>query len=206
MQNILSSTYFGNLHYFSKILSQNQNIIDYGEHFCKQTYRNRCNILGANGVLTLSVPTIKVHNSKQPMRDVQIDYATDWQKQHLRSIISAYKNSAYFDYFFDIYADIFEKKEQFLIDLNEKTLQKTLDILSVKDAYSSSDCHIVIDSDSQIDYRNIISPKSKEIDENFTCPEYYQVFSEKMDFQANLSILDLIFCEGLQTKNLLKGL
>lgn len=204
MDNILSSVYFGNIHYFSKLVGDSGCIIDPNENYCKQTYRNRCDIVGANGVLTLSVPTVKVHNRKTAMKDIEIDYATDWQKQHLRSIVSAYKNSPYFDYYFHKIEPFFQNKEKFLLNLNIKTVQVVLDIIGIDKKVEYSTQYIDSSMGNINDYRDIISPKGKIEDSGYTNIEYYQVFSEKMEFNPNMSILDLIFCEGRGAKEILK--
>lgn len=94
---ILSTAYFPNIQYISKFLKGENIIIDVYEHYSRQSYRNRCNILSANGVLSLSVPIIKNNNSYT--KDVEIDYSTNWQKNHKIAILSAYKNSPYYDYY-----------------------------------------------------------------------------------------------------------
>lgn len=204
MDNILSSVYFGNIHYFSKFVNGNRSIIDSYENYCKQTYRNRCDIVGANGVLSLSVPIVKVHNKKTAVKDILIDYATDWQKQHLRSIVSAYKNSPYFDYYFHKIEPIFENNEKFLLDLNNKTMQIAIDIIGIKESIEYSTQYIDSSVGKTADYREIISPKKRVGDSGYVDIEYYQVFSEKMEFNPNMSILDLIFCEGKGAKSILE--
>ena len=75
-------------------------VIEKHENFVKQTYRNRCDIVTANGKLSLSIPLIK-QADKELISDKKISYAEDWRKQHWRTIVSAYKNSPYFEFFED---------------------------------------------------------------------------------------------------------
>ena len=200
---IFSSVYFGNIQYFSNIVATKEPIIDIYENYCKQSYRNRCDIVGANGKLSLTVPTVKKHNLKTAMCEIEIDYATAWQKQHLKSIVSAYKNSPYFDYYFDLIEPLFNKQNKYLIDLNNSTLDITSKIIGIDNRTQQSDAYIT--KGETADFRDLISPKNKEVDNQFRNIEYYQVFSEKMDFNPNMSILDLIFCEGTNAKDILEN-
>ena len=52
MNNLLLTTaYFPPISYFSAITQATQVTIEQYENFGKQSYRNRCNIMAANGVL-----------------------------------------------------------------------------------------------------------------------------------------------------------
>jgi len=52
-----------------------------------------------------------------------------------------------------------------------------------------------------IDFRNLIHPKKESI---WPDPkEYYQVFSDKNGFYPDLSIIDLLFNQGPQSKSYL---
>lgn len=203
MDRVLSSSYFGNIQYYSKFINSNKVVIDSFENYCKQTYRNRCDIVGANGVMSLTVPVVKIHNRKVAMKDIEIDYAMNWQNQHLRSIVSAYKNSPYFEYYFDDIEPIFRRNEKYLLDLNDLTLEKCSSIIGL-DLNMEFSNHYIDDVEGVFDdFRELISPKSRDVDSSYLDVEYYQVFSEKMEFKPNMSILDLIFCEGGESKDIL---
>lgn len=87
-------------------------IIEQFENFGKQSYRNRCEIMTANGTISLTVPVVKA-NSKTLTKDLKIMYATPWQKLHLRSIESAYKNSPYYEYYIDELMPFLKKRNLF---------------------------------------------------------------------------------------------
>jgi hypothetical protein len=97
---ILSTAYLPNIMYLNEVISHDHIVIEGQEHFIKQTYRNRCEILGANGKQILSIPLVK-QAEKEIISQKRISYAEKWQQQHWRSICSAYKNSPYFEYFED---------------------------------------------------------------------------------------------------------
>ena len=98
---LLSTAYFPPIQYFTKFLLYKNILIEQYDHYGKQSYRNRCEIYGANGPLTLSVPVNKKHNQKILVRDVDIDYSLNWQKVHWKAIESAYNRSPFFLYYKD---------------------------------------------------------------------------------------------------------
>ncbi|MDD3687429.1 MAG: WbqC family protein [Bacteroidales bacterium] len=194
MEAVLFSSYFPCIQYVSKFLLHDKIIIDIHENYQRQTYRNRCRIQAANGVYDLSIPVKKNHHKK--IKDVEIDYSELWQKNHSRAILSAYKNSAFYEYYIDEFNFVFSQNHKFLIDINQKILDKTISILKIKSRYSHS--KDFINPSSLCDYRELITPKGKNTvdDLEFKPQTYIQVFSERHGFNANLSILDLIFNEG----------
>ena len=199
---LLSTAYFAPIQYYSKLLKYKQVFIEVYDNFNKQTYRNRCKIYGANGVLQLSIP-VKKTNPKTLVKDIYIDYDTNWRKMHWKSIESAYKSSPYFEFYEDELSPFFEKKTKFLIDLNSELQSVILNMLdeSIKINYTNDFIWI---GDSEFDdFREKIHPKKEIEDQDFASEEYNQVFIEKHGFIPNLSILDLLFNEGPNAINFL---
>lgn len=197
---LLSTAYFPPVQYISKILYFPETIIEVYENYSKQSYRNRCAIYGANGLLTLSIPVVKEHNKKTLTKDVRIDYDTNWRKIHFKSIESAYRSSPFYEYYIDDIAPFFEKKYTFLVDLNTDILNEVLDLMNEgkKISIKPSEDYIEILGEEYVDYRDSIHPKKgkNKPDPFFQPQEYIQVFSDKHGFKPNLSILDLLFNEG----------
>ena len=194
---LLSTAYFAPIHYFSKFLQFPSQIIERYDHYTKQTYRNRCNILGANGVLTLSIPVLKGSRHKTYVRDIRIDYSKNWQKFHWKGIESAYMHSPFFEFYLDEILQLLEKKHSFLLELNLEILDFLLDTLEIKADYKLSNDFIESTPELLYDFREIIHPKKKsEEDSHYHSEPYPQVFSDRFGFKENLSILDLIFNEG----------
>ena len=100
MNVLLVTSYWPNLHYFFYVLNASIIQIEQFDNYSKQSYRNRTQILSANGILNLSIP-IKKNKSEKVVNAIEISYKEDWQKNHWRAITSAYKNSPYFDFFED---------------------------------------------------------------------------------------------------------
>jgi len=194
---VLGTAYFAPVHYFTKFLQYPSRIIERYDHYTKQTYRNRCNILGANGILTLSIPILKGTDHKTYVKDIRIDYSKNWQKLHWKGIESAYMHSPFFEYYLDEIRLSLEKKPGFLIELNLEILDFLLDSLEITGGYGLSDDFIDTVPENFQDYREIIHPKKDTgTDQRYRPEPYPQVFSDKHGFQDNLSIMDLLFNEG----------
>lgn len=198
MNNILVNTaYFPPVQYLSKIKNSGEILIEQYESYGKQSYRNRCDIMTGNGVMTLSVPVVKGSSIKILTKDVLVDYSTNWQKLHFKGIESAYKNSPYYDYYIDNFMHFFEHKEKFLLDLNTKILKEILENMQFQRPISFTKDYDIT-SHTHTDLRDVIHPKPsrRKTDDPFTPKPYHQTFAERFPFTPNLSILDLLFNTG----------
>ena len=186
---ILPSAYMPSVEYVARLLRE-ECVIDLGENFIKRSQRNRASILTANGVMQLTVNVENANRPRQKMRDVKIDYSKRWQHQHWVSIMSAYKSSPYFDHFAHLIEPFYKKEWRYLVDYNMEYLEVLLYLLGVKCELPLSEEYVVA-AEGDIDLR----PKQKE-DSTFVAEPYFQVFSDRMPFAENLSVLDLLMCEG----------
>lgn len=190
---ILPLTYLGNTAYFSRLL-EGPCIIDLHENYVKQTFRNRCEILTAAGRAPLTVNVVKGGSrTKSPVRDIRIDYSKRWQHQHWMALVSSYANSPYFDHYRDLFNPFFCRRFDYLADLNIGLLETVMRILGNPTPLRFSESYIEA-GEGDDDLRPIFDPSRSPGPEAF--PPYEQVFSDRLPFQPNLSIIDLIFCEG----------
>lgn len=202
---LLSTACFPPIQYFSKLVQFEKVYLEQFENFTKQTYRNRYEILGANGVISLVAPVVKGRGRKIKIRDLKISYDTDWQRNHWRTIFSAYNSSPFFEFYKDDIQPFFEKPRKFLFDFNLEILQTLCYLLELEP-------NLVLTEDFEqvpegtLNFREAISPKKNrtETDAQFYPQPYTQVFHEKFGFAPNLSILDLLFNEGPNSLNVLK--
>ena len=201
---ILSTAYLAPIQYYSKLLKYDEALIEVYENYPKQTYRNRCSIYGANGLLDLSIPVKKIE-TKTKTKDIKIDYVTNWQKLHWKSIESAYRSSPYFEYYADEFLPFFTTKTDFLIDYNLALQNLITIIIGIEVQIKNTDKYIVYNELAVSDYRELINPKKKFIDLDFKQPEYTQVFSTRFSFIPNLSIIDLLFNVGPDSLTYLKS-
>jgi|SRR5690606_5632127 len=186
---IFPAFYFGPISYFAELVKADDYRLEAFEHFPKQTYRNRCYIQGANGKLRLAIPT--QHNGARAMKEIEISDEYNWQKEHFKSLVSAYKSSPYFEFYEDDLAPIFEKKEKYLLDLNLKTIEFISTKLKLDLKLNLTENYETVSE--KLDFRNQFNAKEEPIGD---FPEYFQVFDDKFDFMPDLSILDLLCNEG----------
>lgn len=192
---ILPTSYFGNIEYYAKLLQAESVEIEIHENFPKQTYRNRTQIMTANGVIPIIVPLKKSRGGKIMTKDVLVDYAMPWQRNAWRAIVSAYRNSPYFDHYEQKIEPFFNTRYETLLEMNNAILTTTLKLIGIEaDIKMSGDYVFNVEGE---DLREYFTPKETHC--NVGKP-YYQVFSDRLPFAENLSILDLLFCEGGDSK------
>lgn len=186
--------------YFTQFFKYKTIVLEQYEHYQKRSYRNRCRIMGANGLLRLSIPLQSGKNQQMNIREVSLSHQENWQQLHWKSITSAYRNAPFFDYYADYLAPFFEKREQFLFDWNYALLKQLLDLLQLETQIEFSEQYDSMPMAAIVDLRNSIQAKKSRHKEelNFEAMPYAQVFQERHGFVPNLSILDLLFCTGPQ--------
>ena len=152
--------------------------------------------MGPNGMITLSIPVIKLHGSKTHVKDVRIDYDSHWNRIHWKSLVASYASSPFFEYLAEELSPFYERRFEFLIDLNHHLLDHSLHQLGLLIPVRRSESFTGVNSDQ--DPRHFIHPKKDQAveDPGFQPEAYHQVFSYRQGFQSNLSILDLLFNVG----------
>lgn len=201
---IYPALYNGPLNYYARLVREQEIVLEQYDTYSKQTFRNRCMIMGPNGVITLSIPVKKRGGTKNRMCDIRIDYDTSWNRIHWKSLRASYASSPFFEIIAGDLLPFYEKRYKFLIDLNVDLLTYTLKILGVAIPVRCSSSFAPILSD--IDPRHFIHPKKEPavVDPGFKPEVYHQVFSDRHGFRSNLSILDLLFNEGAAALQILQ--
>ncbi len=201
-----SATAFSQTQTFSTTL-----ILEKNEHFQKGSYRNRCHIATAQGVQILSVPLKKGKNKQQIITDVQISNDIQWQRPLWRTLQTAYGNAPFWEHYAPIIEPFFIKQYQFLFDYNLAILQTIFKILkshtsititfteAYKPIYTVIQEHDGVEDIKMLDLRNHFTPKN----DTGHPKRYAQVFEDRNGFIPHLSILDLIFCRGNQSLDIL---
>ena len=197
---LLSSTYFGPIQWYQKLNRYTHSKIEQHDNFVKQTYRNRCIIATTNGLQALSIPVEKPEGprlDKTALKDVRISDHGNWRHLHWNALLSAYGESPFFEYYQDDIRPFFEKRWDFLFDFNMEITQKMCELLDITPHIELTDEYLLPDQLTDVaDFRDVIRPKHPGEDTDFTPQRYYQVYEQKLGFQSNLSILDLLFNEG----------
>ena len=169
----------------------------------KQSYRNRCYINTSQVVGMLSVPLTEKHG-KVFVKDVRIDYSTKWQNIHWRTLLSAYKNAPFFEHYEEKLNKLIRKDHQFLFDLNLSLLSFCLTSLKWDKKLSESVSYQKTPDPSVQDLRSVIQAKKPYSDRAYYQPAPYQQVFGNM-FVPNLSLIDLLFCEGPNAGRLIKA-
>ena len=234
MAKLLTTAYFPPVSYFAAMAEDMSGLIDRKdgggscelspsvvyieacENYQKQSYRNRCRFYAADGVQALSFPVVHENGTyKHPVKDVKVDYSTPWLLQHKRAIVSAYRTSAYFEYYQDELFAILDSMPERLLDLNMALLRFFIEKTGIKvdlrvTQEYSSDGSVMTDSGLVMceDLREKIHPKRQNtiLQDLVLEKPYFQVFAPKYGFKFDLSIMDLLFNEGPDSILYLKSL
>ena len=195
MKVLLPISYLGPVSYYSTLLKSEEIFIEAKEHFVKQSIRNRCVILSANGVQTLSIPKERKSSDKTLITNIKISNTQNWQKLHWKSLISSYNSSPFFEYYKDNLEELYLIPQLNLFDFNIKLTETILSFLQTEK-------HIKFTSEFSdnfdgIDLRN-------HTFSNNNMEKYEQVFADKIEFQSDLSVVDLLFNLGPETTSYLQ--
>ncbi len=191
MNILIHPTYFPSISHFVAMAKADQVTFETEDNFQKQTNRNRMYIYSPNGIQLLNIPVKHSNQSHQKTKDIKLETAFDWQKQHFKSLEAAYRSSPFFEYFEDAILPIFQNKHTFLMDLNFMTIDVAWRCLNMKPDFGKT-IEYFKDPTEFKDYRLLANGK-KDV-ANFE--SYTQVFGDKHGYINNLSILDLLFNEG----------
>ena len=230
MAKLLSTAYFPPVSYFAAMAQEMSGLIDRRggdgsaelspsvvyieacENYQKQSYRNRCKFYAADGVQALSFPVVhKAGTYKHPVNQIKVDYSTPWLVQHQRAIVSAYRTSAYFEYYQDELFEIMNSRPETLLDLNMALLNFFIEKIGLRvDLRLTEEFSINGIADGVVcdDLREVIHPKrTNDILSDLALEKpYFQVFAQKYGFKSDLSVMDLLFNEGPDSILYLKNL
>jgi hypothetical protein len=203
---LLATAYLPPIEYIIQCLCFKNLLIEQFETYPKQTYRNRCIIATANGLLHLSIPIKKPDGNHTLTRDVEIDFSGRWNQVHWRTIASAYTHSPYFMHYGDHFEALYNDPPKHLQEFNTALLKLVFRLLKTDIALDYTSEYIV-NPEGITDLRQLIHPKHTEHypGKPLSFIPYTQTFSNKYSFIPNLSIIDLLFNEGLSSLDFLKS-
>ena len=213
---LLGIAYFPPVSYFALIakgmvLSPENTIpsivyIEACENYQKQSWRNRCRILAADGPAYLNFPIVHEGSHELPITEIKVDYSTPWVLKTKRAIASAYESSAFFDYYKDDLFSILDSHPETLFELDMRIIRFFLDKTGIAADLRLTDTFQPFSGVE--DYREVLHPKRPNTvlkDLGLEKP-YFQVFARKYGFTSDLSIMDLLFNEGPDSICYLKNL
>ena len=193
----LVPSYLPSLTYYWHIVNSNV-IFNLSTKYQKQTTRNRCMIMSANGPQKLIIPVRHSKKENEILHDhnVKIDNTQNWKVKHWKSIQNAYRSSPFFEFYEEGFFKVFFNNEKLLYSFNINIISHINNILGVKKNIEISNRKI---SHEKYD-KKLMNIKKYFY---YNVPPYNQVFMSKFKFIPNLSILDLIFNMGPKSINYL---
>lgn len=194
---VIENQYFSCTNYYLTLFRSADIRIESCESYRKMSFRNRCVLAGSNGLVQLSVPLQNGRDQKRLFKDVKIDHYSAWQRQHWHTIFSCYGKSPFFEFYRDEVEKFFLKNYVYLFDLNIELLNWLTKTLKLPGTISLTDSFIKSYPPAINDARDRWLPNNFQ--QGGYLVKYSQVFEDRIGFQPNLSILDLLFCEGPET-------
>jgi hypothetical protein len=193
--------------------------------FEKNSYNNRNKIKTSHGDYWLTVPIITKGKSKETLiNNAQIDNKQNWAKKHLKNIQSNYSKSKFYEDYIWFFEETFDKNWEILSDLNMHILRWILKELKIdtkivvssdlknkdgkKDELVLNICkifkaNIYVSGVLGKNYLNIDNFKKEGIYvyfQEYKHPKYSQLWE---DFIPNMSIIDLLFNNGKESKKII---
>lgn len=198
---LIHPVYFPNIVTFSYIV-HHPTVWEVEDNYQKQTYRNRTYICTDRGKHLMSIPIVHVgkNNGRQKYKDVVLDNSSPWQRQHWRTLETAYRTSPFFEFYEDDLRPLFTTSFDLLLDFNFKTIETVFECLQLEMPKATSTAYEEFPT-NQTDYRFLVNAKTTE---EPSMEPYVQVFGDRHGFIPNMSILDLLFNMGPNTVTYLK--
>jgi hypothetical protein len=214
--------YLPNVGFFKKIESCDIFVLFDDAQYAIRAWDNRNKIKTKDGGSSwITVPVISPY--KKNLNQVKISYDKNWQKTHKGLIKKNYLESPFFkDYWEDI-SDILDTHWDYLIDLNLKIINYVISSIGLKTKIVRSsemkitsqrsqrllgicknlnvDCYISGINGKEYLEKDIFDREGIQVMyENFQHPVYKQING---NFIKNMSIIDLLFNEGENAKNII---
>lgn len=201
MKLLIDYQYFGTVNYYKMLFKFKHIEFEEYESYQKGSFRNRTIIPGANGLISLSVPLQNGRDQRSLFKDIKIAYKENWVLQHTRALDACYMRAPFYEFYRDGLFSILNSQEEYLMELDRKLIQWVLKMLKANLAISFTNSYQKEHGIATKDGRNLLLP-------NQVVPQkdqviYAQVFEDRIGFQPNMSILDLLFCNGPASTNLL---
>ncbi len=197
MTLLIEYQYFGCINYYNALCKYKYIQFEVFENYQKSSFRNKMELASPQGRQVLSVPILGGRGIRQPMYNVGIDNRQAWQTNNYKTIVNLYNRSPWFEYYKDSLYELYQTPVALLTQWNKLCTQWALAKLKVNAILTETANYTKTNHLPDIvDYRN------NDYANHETGPIHYlQVFDQQFGFMPNLSILDLLFCEGPNAVN-----
>ena len=199
---LIELQYLAPIQSYAQFLKYDTVWLEQQEHYTKGSFRNRCHIATATGVLRLSIPLLKGKHQQLPIREAAIDKSTDWQTVHWRSLQTAYGKAPFWLDYADSLRVLYEKNYNWLWDVNWDAQEIIFRLLGIRPNIRLTEQFWEVPPEGIVDFRGRLLPNNYDTPPSspFRPIVYTQLFADRIAFLPNLSILDLLFCVGNEAK------
>jgi len=222
---IIQSNYIPWKGYFDIINSVDEFIIYDDVQYTKRDWRNRNIIKTPKGLQWITIP-VRHEYLNQKIKDIKVA-DKNWNKKHWKTLQTYYAKSKYFSEYKDIFEELYLNISTcFLSEINYNFIITINKIIGIEKKISWSSDYILkegrverlIDLCKQANTTEYVSGAAAKqyIDEQVFSseniklswmdysgyPEYYQSYPP---FEHGVSIIDLIFNEGINSKKFMKS-
>lgn len=191
---VLPCVYAPSVAYMSLLLDSSTQI-EAHEYYEKQTYRNRCAIIGAEGIMTLSIPILSGASQLCPIQSVQIAEHDNWRHKHWLTIQSCYGSSPYYEYYAPDLAPLYLDKSmqhRSLYMHNQQLIIRICQLIHHPYHWQETEQYVGI---TTLHLAELLHPNQSLLTP-VGCVSYYQVFAHELGFIGNPSVFDLLFNMG----------
>ena len=194
MLKVLEPTYFPPISH-SKHISSNNLQWSINSRYNKQTLTNRTYIDSSNGELMLTVP-IKHSGKNVPRKfsEIKIDNSSNWKKTHYKSIKICYQSSPFFEFYEDDISFFYESDYEYLHQLNFASINLVCNWINLEMPKENFNVQ-------EKEFINLIYLSNTKRTRELLEKKYTQTFQVSNGFINDLSILDLIFNCGPDSRN-----
>lgn len=182
--------YFGSIESISTLINQSNNYFSASTRWKKDCLLNRTWVAGSNNLISLSVPLEGGRAVNLPYRDIRIAYAEPWQRVHWRTLHDCYRKAPWFEQFAGSLEMLFQSKVNWLVEWNQMCLYWALRSIGLN-SVNMAEIEVVV---PEFNLQLVSKKPLLQVPNGY--PRYHQVFEDRVGFIGNLSIVDLVFCEG----------
>ena len=150
-------------------------------------------------MLNIPIQHVGKEKGKQLYKNVKLDNSYPWQRQHWRTLETAYRTSPFFEFYEDEIASLYNKEYTYLLDYNLESIALLCECLQIVMPMAKTDTFERITT--HLDGRSLANAKAAPLMQQ---QPYTQVFQSKHAFVENTSVLDLLFNEGTNAASYLQ--
>ena len=197
MAALVENQFFPSVAWFALHFQTKDVFIEQHENYQKRGLRNRYQISTANSLRWMTLPLIKGKHQRTPIKEVRVSYDLKWQDNHIKTLKSAYAKAPFFSYYYDKFATFYKSDHLLLWQWQLKSVELVCELLDLvfEPKFSVS---YEKNPANKSDFRDQLTSSATNLSrlETQNWSYYPQVFEDRHGFLANLSILDLLFCQG----------